>query len=116
MLERVGGHWRVLDDLEAETRRWVSWFNDERIHSELGDLTPVEAEDRQDNDHQFTAEIAVEPFEALRERSHPTERGPSASSEPKPTSLHHSQADSEHAHHPALDDRRRGQARAGRDL
>jgi putative transposase len=44
VLARVGGHWTGLDDLEAETCGWVSWFNTDRFHSELGDLTPAEAE------------------------------------------------------------------------
>ncbi len=44
VLARVGGHWKGLDDLEVETCGWVSWFNTERIHGELDDLTPEEAE------------------------------------------------------------------------
>jgi len=40
-----GGPWRGLDDLEIATCAWVSWFNEERLHSELGDRTPAEAED-----------------------------------------------------------------------
>ena len=43
-LARNGGHWRGLDDLEIATCGWVSWFNDERLHSELNDQTPAEAE------------------------------------------------------------------------
>ncbi len=39
-----GGHWRGLDDLEIATCAWVSWFNEERLHSELGDRTPAEFE------------------------------------------------------------------------
>jgi putative transposase len=39
-----GGPWRGLDDLEIATCGWVSWFNDERLHSELDDHTPVEVE------------------------------------------------------------------------
>jgi putative transposase len=39
-----GGHWRGLDDLEIATCRWVGWFNDERFHGELDDLTPTEVE------------------------------------------------------------------------
>lgn len=39
-----GGPWRGLDDLEIATCGWVSWFNEERIHGELGDLTPAEVE------------------------------------------------------------------------
>ena len=38
--------WKGLDDLEVETCGWVSWFNTERFHGELGDLTPSETEDR----------------------------------------------------------------------
>jgi putative transposase len=44
-LARNGGHWRGLDDLEIATCGWVSWFNDERLHGELDDLTPTEVED-----------------------------------------------------------------------
>ena len=44
VLERVGGHWKGLDDLEVETCGWVSWFNEERLHGELNDCTPVEVE------------------------------------------------------------------------
>jgi len=40
-----GGPWRGLDDLEIATCAWVSWFNEERLHSELGDRTPVEVEE-----------------------------------------------------------------------
>jgi len=39
-----GGPWKALDDLEIATCAWVSWFNEERLHSELGDLTPAEFE------------------------------------------------------------------------
>jgi len=39
-----GGHWKGLDDLEIATCAWVSWFNEERLHGELGDRTPVEVE------------------------------------------------------------------------
>jgi putative transposase len=38
------GPWKGLDDLEIATARWVAWFNDERLHSELGDRTPAEIE------------------------------------------------------------------------
>ena len=44
VLSRNGGHWKGLDDLEIETCAWVSWFNEERLHSELGDVTPSEFE------------------------------------------------------------------------
>jgi putative transposase len=35
-----GGPWKALDDLETAICAWVSWFNEERLHSELGDLWP----------------------------------------------------------------------------
>jgi transposase InsO family protein len=44
-LAQNGAPWRGLDDLEIATCGWVSWFNDERIHGELDDLTPAEVED-----------------------------------------------------------------------
>ncbi|MGQ0431876.1 MAG: IS3 family transposase [Microthrixaceae bacterium] len=43
-LARNRGSWRGLDDLEIATCGWVSWFNDERFHGELDDLTPAEVE------------------------------------------------------------------------
>jgi putative transposase len=45
VLAANGGHWRGLDDLEIATCGWVSWFNQERFHGELDDLTPAEVED-----------------------------------------------------------------------
>jgi transposase InsO family protein len=44
VLAAVDGHWKGLDDLEIETCKWVPWFNEERLHGELGDLTPAEME------------------------------------------------------------------------
>jgi putative transposase len=43
-LTQNGGPWKGLDDLEIAICAWVSWFNEERLHSELGDLTPAEFE------------------------------------------------------------------------
>ena len=43
-LDANGGPWKGLDDLEIATCAWVSWFNEERLHSELGDKTPEEFE------------------------------------------------------------------------
>ena len=39
-----GGHWRGVDDLEVATCAWVSCFNEERLHGELDDRSPVEVE------------------------------------------------------------------------
>jgi len=36
-----GGPRKGLDDLEISTARWVAWFNDDRLHSELDDRTPA---------------------------------------------------------------------------
>jgi len=44
VLAANGGPWKGLDDLEVATCGWVCWFNTERLHSELGDLTPAEFE------------------------------------------------------------------------
>ena len=43
-LRTNGGPWRGLDDLEIATCKWVSWFNEERLHGELNDATPAEVE------------------------------------------------------------------------
>ena len=51
-----GGPWRGLDDLEIATCAWVSWFNEERIHSELEDKTPAEVE--AENRHESQADAA----------------------------------------------------------
>jgi len=44
VLAANGGHWKGLEDLETAICAWVSWFNSERLHSELGDCTPDEVE------------------------------------------------------------------------
>ena len=56
VLAANGGPWKGLEDLELATCGWLPWFNDERLHSELGDRTPaeVEAEYR----HQSQADVA----------------------------------------------------------
>jgi len=54
-LKANGGPWKGIDDLEIATCAWVSWFNTERLHSELGDQTPAEIEDRYRQESQPTA-------------------------------------------------------------
>jgi len=49
------GHWKGLDDLEIATCAWVSWSNEERLHSELGDRTPCEIEEDYSLEHQTRA-------------------------------------------------------------
>ena len=50
-----GGHWKGLDDLEIATCAWVSWFNDQRLHGELGDCTPAEVEEEYSDSDQAKA-------------------------------------------------------------
>ena len=43
-LIRRQGPWRDVNHIEAETLHWVDWFNTERPHEYLDDLTPAQAE------------------------------------------------------------------------
>ena len=43
-LIRPYGPWRDVDHVELETLHWVHWFNHERTHESIDDLTPIEAE------------------------------------------------------------------------
>ena len=38
------GPWHDLGQVEAATLEWVFWFNTERPHESIDDLTPIEAE------------------------------------------------------------------------
>lgn len=44
-LIRRGGPWRDAEHVEIQTLHWVDWFNTERPHEYLADLTPAAAED-----------------------------------------------------------------------
>ena len=54
VLAANGGPWKGLDDLEVAVCGWVAWFNDHRLHSELGDCTPAEIEAAYHRDHPRT--------------------------------------------------------------
>lgn len=41
---RRRGPWRDVDAVELATLAWVHWFNNERLHTALGDLPPAEFE------------------------------------------------------------------------
>ena len=41
---RIDGPFRTADDLELATLSWVHWFNENRLHSSIGYLTPIEKE------------------------------------------------------------------------
>jgi putative transposase len=43
-LIRPEGPWRDLEHVEIETLHWVDWFNTERPHESIDDLTPIQAE------------------------------------------------------------------------
>ena len=38
------GPWRDLAHVEMETAGYLHWFNNRRIHSAIGDVTPAERE------------------------------------------------------------------------
>ena len=40
------GPWRGQDDVEYATLDWVQWYNDRRLHSELGYLSPKQYEEQ----------------------------------------------------------------------
>ena len=44
-LIKAEGPWRDLDQVEAATLEWVHWYNTERTHQAIDDLTPVAAEE-----------------------------------------------------------------------
>lgn len=41
---KIDGPFRTADELELATLSWVHWFNENRLHSSIGYLTPVEKE------------------------------------------------------------------------
>lgn len=43
--KRPGVTWRDVDHVEIEALTWVDWFNTERAHEYLDDLTPARAEE-----------------------------------------------------------------------
>lgn len=44
-LVRNTGPWRGLDDLEMATVEYIDWYNNRRLHGELGHVPPAEYED-----------------------------------------------------------------------
>ncbi|WP_020580180.1 integrase core domain-containing protein, partial [Actinopolymorpha alba] len=43
-LIRPDGPWPTLEHVEIATLEWVHWFNTERPHQALDDLTPLQVE------------------------------------------------------------------------
>jgi len=44
-LIRPDGPWRDVEHVELGTLEWVDWFNNERPHESIDDLTPIQAEE-----------------------------------------------------------------------
>ncbi len=44
-LIRPEGPWRDVEHVEIETLNWVDWFNNERIHESVDDMTPQAVEE-----------------------------------------------------------------------
>jgi len=43
-LVKLHGPWRTKQQLEIATIEWIDWYNASRLHSEIGDIPPVEHE------------------------------------------------------------------------
>jgi putative transposase len=43
---RRGGPWKTLSEVELATLEWVDWFNNARLHSACGRLSPAQYEQR----------------------------------------------------------------------
>lgn len=41
---KIDGPFRTVDELELATLSWVHWFNENRLHSAIGDIPPIEFE------------------------------------------------------------------------
>lgn len=41
---KIDGPFRAVDELELATLSWVHWFNENRLHSSIGYLPPIEME------------------------------------------------------------------------
>ena len=50
-LIRRRGPWRTVEQVELATLEWVWWWNNQRLHSELGYRTPAEVEATYYADH-----------------------------------------------------------------
>jgi putative transposase len=42
---KIEGPWKTVDSLELATCDWVNYWNNHRIHSSLGYVTPAEFEE-----------------------------------------------------------------------
>jgi putative transposase len=56
-LVRNKGPWRGLDDLEMATVEYIDWYNNRRLHGELGHVPPAEHEALHAMTHPITAPL-----------------------------------------------------------
>jgi putative transposase len=56
-LVRNRGPWRGLDDLEIATVEYIDWYNNRRLHGELGQVPPAEYEALHAMTHPVTASL-----------------------------------------------------------
>ncbi|GAA1480502.1 hypothetical protein GCM10009624_09420 [Gordonia sinesedis] len=62
---KTDGPFRTVDELELHTLSWVHWFNDNRLHSAIGYLTPREKEQQyyyrhnQPDQHPLAGQLAL---------------------------------------------------------
>jgi putative transposase len=57
---RPDGPWRTIEDLELATLSWVHWFNNNRLHSALDHVPPIEFEQQ----HYRSITVAQQPLPA----------------------------------------------------
>ena len=43
---KIDGPFKTVDEVELATLSWVHWFNENRLHSSIGYLTPIEKENK----------------------------------------------------------------------
>ncbi len=43
-LVKLHGPWRTRAELELATIEWIDWYNERRLHGEIGDIPPAELE------------------------------------------------------------------------
>lgn len=56
-LVRNRGPWRGIDEVEIATVEYIDWYNNRRLHGELGHVPPVEWEALHAMTHPVTASL-----------------------------------------------------------
>ena len=58
-LIKPGGPWRTLDDVEFATLEYLDWYNNHRLHGEIGHLPPTKHEALYYRQHHQTPAMAI---------------------------------------------------------